>query len=139
MMTRTRKLAWIFLIIGGIIHLLSAVGHVILPSVLKWDAVVSEVPSVIKGMEVSNKTILYLFNAEFIVIAIGTAFLSFIFAPKIREGDKTAVMFYIYWGAFLFYRVVIGPLLLWIHKTEYRSIFQYRHCGNLLHFSFIYT
>ncbi len=106
-MTRIRKLAWIFLIIGGIIHLLSAVGHVILPGVLKWDAVVSEVPSVIKGMEVSNKTILYLFNSEFAYIAVGISVLSFIYAPMLKKGKRSAALFCIYWSTFLFYRAII--------------------------------
>ena len=106
-MTRIRKLAWIFLIISGIIHLLSAVGHIILPSVLKWDAVVSEVPSVIKGMEVSNKTILYLFNSEFAYIAVGISVLSFIYAPGLKKGKRSASLFCIYWSTFLFYRAII--------------------------------
>jgi hypothetical protein len=83
-MSTTSRRVWFgrFLLIGGISWIVFGLSHLLFPTLLNWDTVLSNIPpGHLLGMPLSNRGFIYLFNADLLLYDIFFGVLSLLLVP----------------------------------------------------------
>ena len=100
-----RQLAMIFMLIGGISWIAFGLSHILFPYVLNWKEALSNVSSAdVFGITISNRSFIYLFNADLLVYDIMLGVISIIFALSIKKGKRMAAYYSIALGIYFVFR-----------------------------------
>ncbi len=103
-----RDLAGKFMLIGGVSWIVFGVSHLFFPSVLNWVSALSNVPPAhVFGIEISNVSFIYLFNADLFLYDMMLGLWSILFASELRKGKRTAATFGIILGAYFLIRALL--------------------------------
>lgn len=106
--SKRRDLAGKFMLIGGVSWIAFGLSHLFFPSVLNWASALASVPPAhVFGIEISNVSFIYLFNADLFLYDVMLGLWSIIFASEVRKGKRAAATFSIILGAYFLIRALL--------------------------------
>ena len=117
-----RRLANIFMIVGGASWVAFGLSHLFFPSVLNWKVALSNLPTAsVFGVTISNRAFVYLFNADLLIYDILLGVISIMFAVSIKKGKRMAANYSIALGVYFIFR---AGLQIYYFGTSGLDIFQ---------------
>jgi hypothetical protein len=94
--------------VAGVIFVGIGLSHFIVPTLFKWGQTLPESAiAVVAGETINNVRFLYLFNADLLLYETMLGLLSLYFAPRLRTGDRSALVFTTAIGAFFLLRTPV--------------------------------
>lgn len=100
-----RRLAGIFMLVGGISWIVFGLSHIFFPYVLNWKEALSNLPPAkIFGITISNSAFVYLFNADLFLYDIFLGIISIMFTVYIKKGRRMAANYSIGLGVYFIFR-----------------------------------
>ncbi|MFQ6039469.1 MAG: hypothetical protein ACE5PV_01330 [Candidatus Poribacteria bacterium] len=100
-----RRLANIFMIVGGISWIVFGLSHLFFPTVLNWKVALSNLPPAnVFGVTISNRAFIYLFNADLFIYDILLGVISIMFATSVKKGKRMAANYSIALGVYFIFR-----------------------------------
>jgi hypothetical protein len=80
-------------------------GHLIFPKFLGWETALANVPpGGAFGILLSNRSVIYLFNADLLLYGVMLGVMSILFAGSLRKGKRTAAILSVASGIFFLVR-----------------------------------
>lgn len=103
-----RRLAKIFMTLGGVSWIVFGLSHLLFPALLKWTETLKDVPPVdVFGFSISNRGYIYLFNADLLLYDILLGVVSLLLAPAAGKGKRLAVYYSIGMGVYFIPRACL--------------------------------
>lgn len=107
-MTEKTKIASKLLIVGGVVNIVSALIHVVLPTYGNWDELFANVPpDYLKLFAIRSKEYLWSSNYELVFICGGAGIMSFRYASRLRDGSRMLAWFSVWMAIVLLYRASV--------------------------------